>query len=145
MATAKNFNKMGRPLVFSTVEELENQIIKYYERCELKDKPLTMSGLACWLGISRQTLVNYSYRDEFFDTINIARNMVQADMEERGLGGQSNATMSIFSLKNNFGWVDKQEVESKNENINTNKNIDMSGLSTDELRKLIDEEDEEGE
>lgn len=139
MATAKNFNKMGRPLAFSTVAELEEQIQKYYERCELKEKPLTMSGLALWLGISRQTLVNYGYKDEFFDTIRIARDMVQADMEERALGGKSNATMSIFSFKNNFGWVDKQEVTSNN--INTNKNIDMSSLSTEELKKLIEEEE----
>lgn len=139
MATAKNFNKMGRPLKFQSVEELEEQIMKYYERCELKEKPLTMSGLACWLGIDRSTLVNYSYKDDFFHTINLARALVQADMEERALGGKSNATMSIFSLKNNFGWVDKQEVTATNNN--TNKNIDMSSLSTEELKKLIEDED----
>lgn len=133
-------NKVGRPLLFKTVEELEEQIQKYVERCELKEKPLTMSGLACWLNMSRQTLVNYSYRDEFFDTINTARLMIQADMEERALGGESNATVTIFSLKNNFGWTDKQEIESTNTNINTNKNIDLSHLSTEELKKLIDDE-----
>ena len=139
MPVGKNFNKVGRPLAFSTVEELEEQIKKYYERCELKEKPLTMSGLACWLGVSRQTLINYSYKEEFFDTISVARAMVQADMEERGLNGDSNATMSIFSLKNNFGWNDKQEIESTNTNLN--KNVDLSNLSTDELKKLIEDED----
>lgn len=143
MTTAKNFKKMGRPLAFSTVEELEEMIQKYYIRCEEKEKPLTMSGLALWLGISRQTLVNYSYKDDFFDTINIARGMVQADMEERGLSGNSNATMSIFSLKNNFGWVDKQEINANNNNTNLNKNIDLSNISTDDLKKLINEEEED--
>ena len=131
MTTAKNFNKMGRPLKFKTVEELEEQIEKYYIRCQEKEKPLTMSGLALWLGIDRSTLVNYSYRDDFFHTISVARAMVQADMEERALGGESNATMSIFSLKNNFGWVDKQEVTATNNN--TNKNIDLSNLSTEDI------------
>lgn len=134
-------NKVGRPLIFSTVEELEELITKYYERCEIKDKPLTLSGLACWLGIDRKTLYNYSERDDFFPTIKVAKDVIQADMEERALSGKSNATFSIFSLKNNYGWNDKQEIESKNENINTNKNIDMSGLSTEELKKLIENED----
>ena len=130
-------NKMGRPLAFKSVEELEEQIKKYVERCELKEKPMTMSGLACWLNISRQTLVNYSYKEEFFDTINTARLMIQADMEERALGGESNATVTIFSLKNNFGWVDKIETENKNTNVN--QNLDLGHISTEELKKLIDE------
>ena len=134
-------NKVGRPLIFSTVEELEELITKYYERCETMDKPLTLSGLACWLGIDRKTLYNYSERDDFFPTIKVAKDVIQADMEERALSGKSNATFSIFSLKNNYGWNDKQEIESRNENINTNKNIDMSGLSTEELKKLIENED----
>ena len=140
MTTAKNFNKVGRPLKFKTVEELEEQIEKYYIRCQEKERPLTMSGLACWLGMSRQSLSNYSNREQFFDTINVARSMVEADMEERGLMGESNATMSIFSLKNNFGWVDKQEVTATNNN--TNKNIDLSNLSTEDIKKLLEEEEE---
>lgn len=128
---------MGRPLAFKNVEELEEQIKKYVERCELKEKPMTMSGLACWLNISRQTLVNYSYKEDFFDTINTARLMIQADMEERALGGESNATVTIFSLKNNFGWVDKIETENKNTNVN--QNLDLGHISTEELKKLIDE------
>lgn len=132
-------NKVGRPLKFQTVEELEEQIKKYYERCELKEKPLTMSGLACWLGIDRRTLVNYSKKEEFFPTISTARAIVQADMEERALNGDSNATMSIFSFKNNFGWNDKQEIESTNTNVN--KNIDLSNYSLEELKKLVDDED----
>lgn len=131
-------NKMGRPLAFKSVEELEEQIKKYVERCELKEKPMTMSGLACWLNISRQTLVNYSYKEDFFDTINTARLMIQADMEERALGGESNATVTIFSLKNNFGWVDK--IETENTNVNTNKNIDLSSLTDEQIEKILKSE-----
>ena len=98
-----------------------------------------MSGLACWLGIDRRTLVNYSNKEEFFRTISTARAIVQADMEERALNGDSNATMSIFSFKTNFGWNDKQEIASTNTNVN--KNIDLSNYSLEELKKLIDDED----
>lgn len=111
MTTAKGFNKVGRPKAFKSVEELEGKIQDYFDRCEMKEKPLTMSGLACWLGVSRQTIVNYSYKEEYFDTINKARSMVQMDMEERGLGGEGNPAMTIFSLKNNFGWIDRQDIK----------------------------------
>lgn len=30
------------------------------------------------------------------------------------MSGRVNPTMAIFSLKNNYGWVDKQEVETNN-------------------------------
>lgn len=130
--------KLGRPLRFNDAEGLELLIRQYLEHCEVKDKPLTMSGLALWLGISRQTLVNYSYRDDFFDTISEARALVEADMEERMLANKSNATASIFSLKNNFKWTDKQEIEAKNTNVN--QNIDMSNLSTSDLKELLKNE-----
>lgn len=130
--------KLGRPLRFNDAAGLELLIRQYLEYCEVKDKPLTMSGLALWLGISRQTLVNYSYRDAFFDTISEARALVEADMEERMLANKSNATASIFSLKNNFKWTDKQEIEAKNTNVN--QNIDMSNLSTSDLKELLKNE-----
>lgn len=107
----------GRPRKFKNVEELQESIDAYLERCELKEKPLTMSGLAVACEIDRKTLVNYSKEDEFFLTINKYRKLVLADMEERGLNGDSNATMSIFLLKNNFGYKDKQEVEQTVKNV----------------------------
>lgn len=35
-------------------------------------------------------------------------------LESGTLTGMANPTMAIFSLKNNFKWVDKQEVETNN-------------------------------
>lgn len=110
MATAESFRK-GRPPRFKSAEELQEKIDTYFDRCESLDKPLTMSGLGYYLGISRQTILNYSRKEDFFDVINDARARVQMDMEERGLGGESNPAVSIFSLKNNFGWVDRQEIK----------------------------------
>ena len=58
---------------------------------------------------------------------------------EKGLSGSINPTFGIFCLKN-YGYTDKQEIESTNTNVNTNKNIDLSAISTEELKKLIDDE-----
>lgn len=103
--------EVGRPRAFKSVEEVEEKIEAYFNYCEEKEKPYTMSGLAYYLEVSRQTLVNYSNKDEYFDTIKKARDKVQMQLEENALSNKANPTFTIFNLKNNFDWKDKMEVE----------------------------------
>ena len=114
--------EVGRPRAFKSVEEVEEKINAYFNYCEEKEKPYTMSGLAYYLEVSRQTLVNYSYEDEYFDTIKKARDRVQMQLEENALSNKANPTFTIFNLKNNFDWKDKIE-HSSSEVENINKNI----------------------
>lgn len=104
-------SKVGRPKIFNDVKEVEEKINTYFNYCEEKEKPYTMSGLAYYLGISRQTLVNYSNQDQFFDTIKKARDRVQMQLEENALSNKANPTFTIFNLKNNFDWKDNNEVK----------------------------------
>ena len=104
-------SKVGRPKIFTNVKEVEEKINAYFNYCEEKEKPYTMSGLAYYLGISRQTLVNYSNQDQFFDTIKKARDRVQMQLEENALSNKANPTFTIFNLKNNFDWKDSNEVK----------------------------------
>ena len=115
-------SKVGRPKIFNDVKEVEEKINAYFNYCEEKEKPYTMSGLAYYLEVSRQTLVNYSYEDEYFDTIKKARDKVQMQLEENALSNKANPTFTIFNLKNNFDWKDKIE-HSSSEVENINKNI----------------------
>ena len=115
-------SKVGRPKIFNDVKEVEEKINAYFNYCEEKEKPYTMSGLAYYLGISRQTLVNYSNQDQFFDTIKKARDRVQMQLEENALSNKANPTFTIFNLKNNFDWKDKIE-HSSSEVENINKNV----------------------
>ena len=114
--------EVGRPRAFKSVEEVEEKINAYFNYCEEKEKPYTMSGLAYYLGISRQTLVNYSNQYQFFDTIKKARDRVQMQLEENALSNKANPTFTIFNLKNNFDWKDKIE-HSSSEVENINKNL----------------------
>lgn len=114
--------EVGRPKAFKSVEEVEEKINAYFNYCEEKEKPYTMSGLAYYLEVSRQTLVNYSYKDEYFDTIKKARDKVQMQLEENALSNKANPTFTIFNLKNNFDWKDKIE-HSSSEVENINKNV----------------------
>lgn len=61
--------KKGRPLIFNNAEELEKRIQEYWEYCEEREKPYTISGLAYYLNTTRQTIFNYSRRDEFASII----------------------------------------------------------------------------
>ena len=114
--------KVGRPKAFKSVKEVEEKINAYFNYCEEKEKPYTMSGLAYYLGIDRKTLLNYSKNEEYFHTIKKARDKVQMQLEENALSNKANPTFTIFNLKNNFDWKDK--IEQTNDSLSEiNKNI----------------------
>ena len=104
-------NQGGRPLLFETPEILQEKIDAYFKWADENNKPYTISGLAVFLDTDRQTLINYSNREAFFDTIKRAKQKIESQFEERALMGEYNPTMSIFLMKNNFGYVDKTEQE----------------------------------
>lgn len=95
-------------MLFESVQALREKVDAYFAECDLKKDPYTITGLAVYLETSRQSLINYEDRPEFFDTIKGAKDKVEAYAEKRLFSG--NATGPIFALKN-FGWSDKQELE----------------------------------
>lgn len=104
----------GRPLKWKTPEEIQVLIDAYFETTP--EEEVTITGLAIALDTTRETLMDYEHRDEFTDTIKKAKIKVQhayeKDLRRKGRSGD------IFALKN-FGWKDKQEVESSG-NVNIN-------------------------
>ena len=91
----------GRPMIWKDPIELGNLIADYFNE---NDRP-TLSGLAVFLEIDRQTLYNYKERDEFFDIIKKATAKVESIYEERAIY-ENNPTGVIFALKN-MGWTDR--------------------------------------
>ena len=74
-------------------------------------RPYTISGLADALDMSRQSLLNYSKKEEFFDTITRAKRKCEVYAEEQ-LFDKNGVNGAKFSLANNFeGWKEKQEIE----------------------------------
>lgn len=100
----------GRPLKFKTVKSLQRKIDAYFDVTVPGN--YTITGLALALDTSRETLMNYEDRPEFFDTIKKAKNKIEYGYElslrTRGSAGD------IFGLKN-FGWRDKQDIENSGE------------------------------
>lgn len=94
-------------------------------------KHYTITGLANFLETSRETLINYENKEEYFDTIKAAKDRVENYWEELLIG--SNATGPIFNLKNNYGWKDKSEQEISNPDGSLSP---YNSLTAEELRKL---------
>lgn len=119
--------KRGRPRIFNSAEEMQEKIDNYFNSCfiikyddegnitEMKRiRPWTMSGLADALDMSRQSLINYSKDDEFFDTITRARRKIEIYNEEM-IYSKEKYNGARFSLENNFGWKENKSVEHSGE------------------------------
>lgn len=121
-------NKGGRPKRFKSVSELDKKIEAYFNRCdsnsiEVYDKkreevvemsrpiPYSIEGLCAELEIDRKTLLNYSNDQEFFHTIKAAKQKILQNQIEAGLIGTADKTLTIFLLKNNYEYADKQEIK----------------------------------
>ncbi len=102
-----------RPRKFDTVEDMEQEIIKYFEESATSGFPLTIQGLALTLGFStRQSLLNYEgYTDKnkepFLDTIKKAKLAIEQSKLDGAFLGTFNPAITIFDLKNNHGHEDK--------------------------------------
>lgn len=105
--------KVGRPMKFESPEKLQELIDAYFKECDETNQIYTVVGLAMALDTDRQTLINYTNREEYFDTIKKAKQKIENQMVNRALTGVYNPTVSIFLMKNNFGYVDKTEQEVK--------------------------------
>lgn len=90
----------GRPLNFNSVEELQEKIDQYFKYTEEKEKPMTMTGLAYYLNSDTKTIRTYGKKEEFFLTIEKAKQRVLMDKEERLNEGKATAGI-IFDLCNN--------------------------------------------
>ena len=102
---------MARPRIYNDENELQEEILKYFEQC--KNERPTVTGLALFLGFaSKQSLYDYEKNDKFSYPIKRALTMIECELEKR-LENQSVSGI-IFALKN-MGWTDKVQTEHSGE------------------------------
>lgn len=119
--------KSGRPPKFESPKILGEQIEEYFSLCTNEKKIATITGLACFLGTTRKTLLDYEHCDssnmlksiddniraDYIRIIKNAKARIEAGYEQL-LFDKNTVVGAIFTLKNNFGWVDKQKIERVN-------------------------------
>lgn len=102
----------GRPRAFNSVEHMQGAIDEYLNACKTLKRPLSISGLAADLGVSRETVFSYqrgTYGAEFSDPIKRVVQKIEAQTAEGLLSGSVSTAGAIFTLKNNHGWKDQKE------------------------------------
>lgn len=123
-------NKGGRPFKFTDPDKLDNQIEDFFKWCNKNKKIPTVTGLAVHLDTDRLTLLHYEnsldnpaydkldydVKVRLINSIKRAKQRVESEYEQ-ALFNKNSAVGAIFTLKNNYKWVDKQEVEQTNKTI----------------------------
>jgi hypothetical protein len=98
--------KVGRPLKIETPEQMEKILNEYFETTE--ENKITLTGMCLALNIDKKNFYEYEKREGYEDIVKRARMIVENSYEislrENGRTGD------IFALKN-FGWTDKQEID----------------------------------
>lgn len=130
----------GRPPAYSTEEELQKEIEKYFNSLLVSivdedgneigkrwlNKP-TVGGLAVYLGIDRTSLHRYSKSDRFYDSIKKAKDLIHSFNEQMLMEGK-NPVGAINTLINTSEfWVSDQ------------KNIRVEPVIPDTGAKPVDE------
>ena len=123
----------GRPPKYDNPEDMQKIIVEYFNECEAEGKKPTVSGLAFELGLERKTLLRYenaidtgelvnlddSVKLEIRNSIKRHKAYIEGKYEDRLLNDARSPIGTLFTLKNNYGWVDKQEI------VNTENKIEV--------------------
>lgn len=102
-------DKVGRPLIYKTPEELATQCEAFFAECEAAGEKPTLTGLAYFLGFGDKSTV-YDYRDREEFSHPIKRALLRVEMGYEKSLRDNNVAGTIFALKN-MGWKDKTETE----------------------------------
>ena len=131
MASKPTGNPVGRPLQFSSSEEMQEKIDSFFNACIQEKEPFTVTGLCLALDLDRSTLIDYARRPAFTNTIKQAKMRIENFCEKELFSNKPNTTGVIFNLKHNFRWSDRSSIEVQ---------TDTTGLDKEKLKNLTDEE-----
>ena len=126
---------------FKDPKQLQKDIDNFFINCKENNLVPTITGLAVALDTTRRTLLDYEnlivktlpedIKQEISHTIKKAKTKIEFGYEQ-ALFDKGKTTGAIFTLKNNYGWADKQEIVTTNNNL-----VDLSGLSEEQIKNLL--------
>ncbi len=119
-----------KPAKYNNAAEMQVIIDEYFKDCEESGEVASVTGLAYVLDLTRQGILDYencvetgklkslddSVKAEISDSIKRAKKYIESRYEQT-LYSPGKTVGAIFTLKNNYKWVDKQEIEQTNKTI----------------------------
>ena len=120
----------GRPAKYEDPAQMQALIDEYFKECIKTKEVPTVSGLAYTLDLERKSLLDYEkcletdrfkrfpyeVRVAFVNTIKEAKKYIEMNYEQ-ALFDKAKTVGAIFTLKNNYGYVDKTEQVIENKTI----------------------------
>ena len=98
-------------------EEGINRITEYLEICIKNNMKPTVEGLATAFGVDRRTLYKWVHNIDsdslpvnFRVTLKKVYQVLNSNFTDLSINGKINPVISIFLMKNNFGYKDQTEV-----------------------------------
>lgn len=107
--------KMGRPSKLAvSLEKAKAYLMGEYKT--IGDAVPSVSGLACYLGISKVTALSYGKENnDFLNTLEAIKTTQENSLINKGLTGEFNPTIVKLMLSNH-GYAEKQETELSGKN-----------------------------
>jgi hypothetical protein len=128
-------NPKGRPRLYSSPEELEDEITAYLVHCYENSIKLTISGLVLFCGFSdRKSFYEYEENRAFTHIIKKARGIITLHYE--GLLTEAFPQGAVFALKN-LGWNAEEKIENT---VKTQTEFYIGGDETQDIDYEFDED-----
>jgi hypothetical protein len=104
-------SKGGRPVAFTSPEQLMDLVDNYIAECEEKGEPILMVGFAKHIKVHKDTLQEYSKKDGYSVPLKLLKQEAEHSLIKGALLGTYSASFSQFLAKNNHGYKDKSEAD----------------------------------
>jgi len=126
-----------RPLILTSVEQFISTAAEYITKSIELNKPITYTGLCCYLGTYRNALdTNYANNKDFTNAISQTKAMIENDLLNNSLNGVYQHQISSLILKNMHSFTDKVEVNSANINMQLDSN---KASNREELLRAVEQ------
>lgn len=121
----------GRPYKWDSVDELQDEIVKFLDLCDRTATIPTITSIATWLHCDRDTIYNHANNPNspFFGILKNVINVCHSYLENGAVDGKVNSVLYMFMSKNYFGLKDDKNITvTPATNTDTNTPATMEAL-----------------
>ena len=111
------------------IKDFQKSVDEYFLKCEENGKPVTRTGLAVFLGLTKDELTKLrcgekdTKTQKYSEILRIADTKIEEYAESLLFTRYKGHTALMFYLKSNFGWNDKSGEETESGDISVKISI----------------------